>query len=349
MSSWIRTTRGLALAAVACAATLACPRLWAASKPVVGEGGFHVVGKAGLPGDGGWDFLNLGPEGKRLYVAHNDSVQVLDAKTLDILGTVPGVTRAHGVAVVPELGKGFASSGRPGSVVAFSLKTFKRLADIPSSPDTDVILYDRASGWIFTFNGDSHNATVIDPKMDDVVKVLKLPGAPEAAVSDREGLIFDNLASVNQVARIDTQQITITARWSTLPGEQPTGIALDRAHHRLFVGCRNKMLVVMDSLDGRVLAHLPIGAHVDGTAFDPATGDVLDSCGDGTLSVIHEDTPDKYSLVENAPTMEGARTLAVSETSGRVYTAAARTVPSKTAKWHRKIVPGTFQVLVLEK
>lgn len=326
--------------------------LGAARAEEAGKGGYKIIKKVHLDRDGGWDFLTLDNPSRRLYVTHADSVLVLNADTLKPVGTIPGVKRPHGVLLLPELGKGYISSGDPGSIVVFDLKTLKKLAEIPSRKDTDVILYDKPSGRIFTFNGDSRDATVVDPATDKVVKFLDLGGAPEFAVSDGQGHLFDNLEDKNRVLRINSKTLKIERNWELKPGESPSGMAMDTKHHRLFIGCRNRMLVVMNAVNGKVVQTLPIGGQVDATAFDPDSATVFNSCGDGTLSVVREDFPNQYHVVEDAVTEPGARTMAFDPKTGFVFSATAKTeappAPTKdNPKPRRRIVPGTFEVLVI--
>lgn len=316
------------------------------------EKGYGILQRVHLPGDGGWDFLTVDDPSRRVYITHAESVQVLDADSFKLLGTVADVKRPHGVVVLPEMGKGFISSGDPGSVVVFDLKTFKKLSEIPSSKDTDVILYDKPSGRIFTFNGDSSNSTVIDPASGKAVKTIDLGGEPEVAVSDGKGHLYDDLASKDQVLRINAKTLKVEKRWSIAPGKSPTGLAMDVEHNRLFVGCRNKTLIVLNASNGKVVQALPIGEHVDSTGFDPSTGTVFNSCGDGTLSVVHEDSANKYHVVEDAKTEPGARTMAFDPKTGHVLAPTAKMGPPPTPTtddphpW-RKPLPGTFEVLVI--
>ncbi|HTA16210.1 MAG TPA: YncE family protein [bacterium] len=340
--------------ALALAAVFAHPPCAAAEPVAAGGSGYHVVGSVALPGDGAGDYLALDADARRLYVTHSDSVQVLDADSLQMVGTIAGTPHCHGVVLLDKLGKGFVSSGQPGGVVVFDLKTLKHLDEIHSSPDTDGIAYDPASGYVFTFNGDSKNATVIDPATDSVVKILDLGGDPEAAAADGKGLLFDNLKDKSEVIRINTGSLRIEKRWPLAPGQSPSGMAMDRGHRRLFIGCRDELLVVMDADSGRIVQTLPIGGRIDATVFDPASGTVFNSCGDGTLSVIHEDSPDKFHIVENAPTELGAKTMAFDPHSGRVFLSTARweAPPAQTKtmpKIRRKIVPGSFHVLALSR
>jgi YVTN family beta-propeller protein len=318
------------------------------------SGGYKILQKISLPGDGGWDFLTVDSDNRRVYVTHADSVQVLDADTLKLIGTVEKVSRPHGVVVLPELGKGYISSGDPGSVVVFDLKTFKHIAEIPTSKDCDVILYDKASEKVLTFDGDSSNTTVIDPTTDKVVKTLDLPGQPEVAVSNGRGLIFDNVESKSEVLKMDAKSMKILKTWPLAPGESPSGLSMDVKNNRLFSGCRNKLLIVMNAKSGKVIQTLPIGDHVDGTCFDPASGNIFVSCGDGTLTVVHEDSPNKYTLVENVQTELGARTLALDSKTGHIFLPTAKmgdqpTPTKEDPKPRRKVVPGTFHVLVVGK
>jgi DNA-binding beta-propeller fold protein YncE len=319
-----------------------------------GTGGYKVLQKVSLPGDGGFDFLLVDSDARRVYITHNDSVQVLDADTLKLVGTVDKVPHPHGVVILPDLGKGYATSGDPGSVVVFDLKTFQHVAEIPTAKDSDVVIYDKSSGKVMTFNGDSQNSTVIDPTTDKAVTTFDLGGAPEVAAADGKGHIFDNVESKSEVIKIDSKTMKIKKHWPLAPGESPSGFAMDVENNRLFSGCHNKLLVVMNAKNGKVIQTLPIGDHVDGTYFDPVSGNIFVSCGDGTLNVIHEDSPDKYSVVENVPTEEGAKTLAFDSKTGRIFLTTAKREPAPTPttdnpKPKRKIVPGTFHVLVVGK
>jgi len=319
-----------------------------------GTGGYKILQKVSLPGDGGYDFLSVDNDARRVYLSHNNSVQVVDADSLKLIGTVEKVPHPHGIVVLPDLGKGFASSGDPGSVVVFDLKTFQHVAEIPTSADCDVILYDKPSGKVLTFNGDSHTASVIDPVADQLSKTVTLDGGPEVAVSNGKGLIYDNVETLSVVLKMDAKTLKVLKSWPLAPGESPSGLSMDVKNNRLFSGCHNKNLVVMNAKNGKVIQALPIGDHVDGTAFDPSTGNIFSSNGDGTLTVIHEDSPNKYSVVENVQTLPGAKTLALDPKTGRIFlTVAKREAPpaptKEDPKPRGKIVPGSFQLLVVGK
>lgn len=351
----MKSMRGAFVAAVLAFAVLfqAGPRPVWADGPGSGRA-YHVVQSVPLPGEGAGDYVVLDGKTRRLYVTHGGMVQVLDADSLKLIGTVAGTPHCHGVVLMDGLGKGFVSSGKPGSVVVFDLKTLKHIAEIPSKPDTDNILYDHESGRMFTFNGDSHSSTVFDPSTFKVLKVLDLGGGPEAPVDDGHGKIYDDLEDKNEVIRIDTGSLLIDKRWPVAPGKSPSGMAMDRKRHRLFIGCRNKLLVVMDSTNGRIIQTLPIGGHTDTTVFDPAGRNIYDSCGDGTLSVVHEDSEDKYHVVENAVTEAGAKTMAFDPQTGRVFLSTVRFEgpPAATQadpKPHRRVVQDSFHILVAER
>jgi DNA-binding beta-propeller fold protein YncE len=324
------------------------------AQETTGPSGYKILQKVPLPGDGGWDYLTVDSANRRVYVAHNNSIQVLDADTLKLVGTVENVAHPHGIVALADLGKGYATSGDPGSVVVFDLKTFKRLSEIPGSKDMDGIIFDPASGKIWTFNGDSSNATVIDPATDKVVQTLDLGGKPEAPVSNGQGLLYDNLESKSTVIEIDAKTMKILKRWPLAPGVSPSGLSMDVTNNRLFSGCHNKLLVVMNAKNGKVIQTLPIGDHVDATYFDPASGTMFSSNGDGTLTVIHEDSPNKYLVVEQFPTEPGARTMAFDSKTGHVFLTTAQmgdapTPTKEDPKPHRKPVPGTFHLLVIGK
>jgi len=326
----------------------------AVSAQDAGNRGYKILQKVSLPGDGGFDFLTVDSDNRRIYITHNNSVQVIDADTLKLIGTVDNVPHPHGVVFLPDMGKGYATSGDPGSVIVFDLKTFKHLSEISASKDADVIIYDKASGHVVTFDGDSKNSTVIDPATDKVIQTVDLPGAPEVAVSDGKGYLYDNLESESKIIKIDAQTMKITKSWPLAPGASPSGLSMDLENNRLFSGCHNQLLVVMNAKNGKVVQTLPIGKSVDGTYFDPASATIFSSNGDGTLTVIHEDSPNKYTLVENVQTEEGAKTMAFDSKTGHVFLTTAQrgeapTPTKEDPKPKRKIIPGTFHLLVLGK
>ncbi len=305
-------------------------------------------------GDGGWDYLVVDSEARRLYVTHGTRVQILDADTLAALGEIPGTAGVHGVALAPELGRGFTSNGRASSVTIFDLKTGKTIDEVKiDGQNPDAILYDPVTRRVFTFNGRSADATVLDAATGKVVATVPLGGKPEFATTDREGRIYVNIENKSEIAVLDSRKPSVEKRWSLAPCEEPSGMAIDRAHGRLFVGCANKMMAVVDASTGKVVATVPIGEGVDANAFDPGTSLAFSSNGDGTLTVVRENTPGDFSVVANVLTRRGARTMALDEKTHRVYLATADfgPPPSPTADQpHPRpgIVPGSFTILVAE-
>lgn len=284
--------------------------------------GWKVIQQVALPGDGKGDYLLCDADSRRLYVTHDKVVHVLDADSLKVLGTIEGLQGSHGVALAPGSGKGFITSGKDGTIVVFDLKTLKVLSRVPAQPDADAIVYDPATGRILSFNGDSGNSTVMDVASGKVVGTIDLGGKPEFPCADGAGTVFDNLEDKDLVLKIDAKALKIEARWPVTPGASPSSMAIDLVNHRLFIGCRSKTAVIMDSTDGRVVQTFPIGDHVDAAYFDPASQKVFFSCGDGTLTVLHEDSPDKYSLLGTASTEPGAKTMAYDPKTGRAFLSA---------------------------
>lgn len=346
--------RGLSIS-IALIVWAACGALNASPSPGDPDSGsgYRLVRTVPLPGDGTWDHLTLDSDARRLYVTHKDCVQVMDADSLSLIGSVKGIRNCHVVVALDALSKGYISCSDPGSVVVFDLKSLARLAEIPASKDTDALMYDAVAGKVIAFNGDGRSATVIDPATDKAVNVLDLGGAPETAVSDGKGRIFDNLKDKSEVIRISSKTMRIDRRWPLAPGEFPASMALDEEHHRLFIGCRNKLLVVMDSTNGAIVQTLPLGKHVDTTVFDAKSGMIFNSCGNGTLAVVHEDDPDKYSVVEYAATENDAKTMAYDSMTGRVFMCTGRTQAAHTKGTaepdEKEVVPGSFHLLVMAK
>jgi DNA-binding beta-propeller fold protein YncE len=316
-------------------------------------GGYHEVHRYLLGGDGGWDYLALDTAGHRLFIARQDRIMVVDPETGKLLAEIPGLNRAHGVAFDHATSHGFASSGGDGMVVMFDLQTLKTLGKAAAAPDCDAILYDPASKRVFTFNGDAHSATAIDPATGKAVGAVDLGAKPEFGVSAGDGKLYVNLESSSEVAEVDAAALKVTKRWSIEPCQSPSGLAIDVSHRRLFSVCHSKVMGVSDLDAGRLVTTVPIGAGVDAARFDPDTGEVFASNGDGTLTVVHEDSPDAYHVVQTIETMRGARTMEIDPSKHRLYTASAEfgpMPPSNDGRRHRPpIVPGTFRLLVYER
>jgi DNA-binding beta-propeller fold protein YncE len=316
--------------------------------------GYHVVKKFVLGGDGGWDYLNCDSVARRIYISRSTHVMVVDADSGAVVGDIPNTNGVHGIVFVPEFNKGFTSNGRDGSVTIFDLKTLQPEAAVKVGQNPDAILYDGASKRVFTFNGASKDTTAIDARTGEIAGTLALGGRPESGVADEKGKIFVNIEDKSQVVEFDSRKLTIDATWALAPGEEPTGIAMDRKHRRLFVGCANKLMAVVNADSGKVIITLPIGQGVDATSFDPDTQLAFSSNGEGTITVIHEDTPDKFTVVENVPTQRGARTMTLDQKTHRLFTITAEfgPTPAPTAERPRPrapLVPGTFTLLMLEK
>ncbi len=300
-----------------------------------------------IAGEGGWDYLTVDPAQHRLYVSHATKVVVIDTRTDEIVGEIADTPGVHGVALAPALNRGFTSNGRENKVSVFDPATLATVTKVATGTNPDAILFATATKEVYAFNGRSHSATVIDAAGAKVVATVPLDGKPEFAQEEpASGRIFVNLEDKSEVAVIDAKTRTVTARWPLAPGEEPSGMAIDLAHHRLFVGCANSKLVVLDTTDGRVVAVLPAGAGIDAAAFDPGRQLAFTSNGrDGTVTIVHEDGPDRFSVVATLPTERSARTMIVDPVTHRLYLVAARFDPAENGA-RPKIVPGTVRVLV---
>jgi YVTN family beta-propeller protein len=310
-----------------------------------GPSGYKLAATWKPGGEGRWDYMTLDPTAGRLYIARENRIQVLDTSSGALVGEVPGLDGAHGVALVTGLGRGFATSGRAGTVIAFDLKTLKPIGPpIPAGIKPDAIAYEPQTNRVFAMNGGSDNITVIDAATARVSGTIPLPGAPEFAVSDWVGHLFVNIEDKSETVEIDAQAMKVAQIWPLAPGERPTGLSIDRSGNHLFAGCANKTLVVLDDMTGKVLAALPIGAHVDATRFDD--GYAFSSNGDGTLTVVAADASGQFKVIDTVPTKLGARTMAVDPTTHAVYVCTADFGPPDPASHGRpQPLPGTFVVL----
>ncbi|HEV2063752.1 MAG TPA: YncE family protein [Thermoanaerobaculia bacterium] len=319
--------------------------------------GRRVVRKVEVGGEGGWDYLTFDSASRRLYIPRSTRVMVFDADTLAVVGEVSNAntTGVHGVAIAPELSRGFTSNGRSNTVTIFDTKTLKTIADVKvTGENPDAILYDPATKRVFAFNGRTANATVIEAATGEVAGTIALDGKPEFAASDLAGHVFVNIEDKSIVTSIDAKKLTVESRWPLLPCEEPSGLAIDREHKRLFAGCHNKLMAVMDSASGKVVATVPIGEGVDANAFDPGTGLAYASCGDGTLTIAKAEASgkDSFKVVETVATQQGARTMALDEKTHTIVLAAAQfgPPPSPTPdnpRPRRTMVPGSFVLLVV--
>ena len=284
---------------LAAAATLAAP-----------PSGYHIIKKVNVPGTGGWDYVSVDEAGRRVYIAHATQVEVLDADTFELVGTIPNTPGVHGVAIAAEFGRGFISAGKSDSVIIIDLKTLKPLGEVKVGKKPDAIIYDPATKHVYAMNGDSDNTTVINASDGKVVGTIDLGGGPEFAVADGKGSVFINLEEKAETVHIDSNALKVLHHWPLAPGGTATALAFDPQTRRLFAGCRGgQLMVVVDADSGKVITTAPIGERVDAGAYDPATKLVFMSTGGGTISIFHQDSADKYSLLENLPTNPGSKTM----------------------------------------
>lgn len=313
---------------------------------------YKIIKTVKLGGDGGWDCLTVDPQARRLYISRGTHVIVVNADTGELVGDIPGTNGVHGIAVVPALGKGFTSNGRDNTVSVFDLKTLHVSKQIPVGKNPDIIIYDPASKLVFSGNGGSRDITAIDPGSETVEATIPLDGKPEFAVADKDH-VYVNLEDKSLIARIDSRKLVVDARWPLVPGEEPTGLAIDEKHHRLFAACANKLMVVVNTDDGHVVGNVPTGDGADGAEFDSSTQIAFSPNGaDGTLTIIHEDSPGRFSVVQTLPTQRGARTMTLDSKTHRVFliTAEFGPPPAPTAERPRprpSIVPGSFTLLIV--
>ncbi len=295
--------------------------------------GYSITKKISIPGQGSWDYLTVDEAARRLYVSHGTQVEVINVDSGNIVGTIPKTLGVHGIAIAPELGRGFVSNGQSSTVTIFDLKTLKPIADVPTGQKPDAIIFDPATSRVFAFNGASNSATAIEAATGKVSGTVDLGGGPEYATADGNGFVYNNLEDESLVLKIDSRKLTVDKRWPTAPCASPSSMAIDRANHRLFIGCRSKVMAVMNADTGQVITTLPIGDHVDATAFDPATKLIFNSNGEGTITVIRQDGPDKYSVVETVKTLPKAKTMALDPKTHRLFLSTAES--------------GQFEVLVV--
>ena len=314
---------------------------------------YQLIKTIPVGGDGGWDYLTVDSAARRLYVSHATKVVVIDLDKDKVIGEITNTPGVHGIAIAPELNRGFASCGRENKAAIVDLKTLQVISKVDTGKNPDAMLYDPAQQEIYMFNGGSQSATVIDAKAGKVVATIEVGGRPEFAQVDTEAhRVYLNIEDKNEVVAIDTKAHTVVNRWPIAPGEEASGMAFDRKNHRLFLGCGgSKLMVMMDSTTGKVIASVPIGDGVDANAFDPATQLAFASCSDGTVTIAHEDG-DKLAVVQTLKTARGARTMTIDPQTHRIYLGAAEyetstNAPAAGSKRQRpKMVAGSFKILV---
>jgi YVTN family beta-propeller protein len=322
----------------------------AAVAGAVPERAYRLQQTIPVPGDGSWDLLTVDETARRVYVSHSTQVEVLDADSGNLVGTIPNTPGVHGIAVAPELGRGFISNGKADTVTVFDLKTLQHVAEVRVGKHPDAIVYEPVTRHVVAFNGGSANATFIDTATNQAMATVALGGRPEFAVADNTGQVFVVLENISQLVKLDARTPAVLQRWPLSPGQGPASLAMDRNNHRLFVGCRNKLLVVVNADNGQIVSTLPLGEKVDATAFDPQTGLVFSSNGEGTVTVVHQDGPDQYVVVNTVPTRLGSKTLALDATTHRVFVPAVQwqgnSAATTAAQPRPDAVPGSFSVLV---
>jgi len=314
----------------------------------------RVIKTYKLGGEGGWDYLKIDPDSRRLYISRATHVIVIDADSGKPVGDIPDTPGVHGIALAPDLGRGFTSNGREGTVTIFDLNTLKPITKVKAGENPDAILFDSSTKRVFTFNGRSGDSTAIDAATGEVVGKIPLEGKPEFAVSTGTGEIFVNLEDKSELLALDPKDLKVKSRWPLAPCQEPSGLAMDVKSRRLFAGCDNKMMAVVNADTGKVITTLPIGDGVDANGFDPDTGFAFASCGEGVLTVVHEDSPEHFSVAQSVPTQRGARTMALDPKTHQIFLVTAKFGPSPepTAQQpHPRptILPDSFIVLVVGK
>ena len=307
---------------------LLCPALLFGAIASAAGPGYHVIDKLQLGGEGGWDYLTADGASHRLYVSRGSHVMVVDLETGKVAGDIPGTLGVHGIALAPKLNRGFTSNGRTDNVTIFALDTLKPIGEVKTGKNPDCILFDPASGRVFTFNGRSGDATAFNAETGVVDGTIPLGGKPEFARSDEAGKIYVNIEDKSEVAEIDSQKLTVLRRFPLAPCEEPSGMGFDAEHHHAFSGCHNKIMTVLDTVSGKVIATVPIGAGVDGNGFDPGAGFAFSSNGEGTLTVARESSAGTFEVAETVTTERGARTMAIDPVTHRIYLPTARFGPA---------------------
>ncbi|HEY0701937.1 MAG TPA: hypothetical protein VGD60_04140 [Candidatus Acidoferrales bacterium] len=305
--------------------------IFAAASP----SGYRVSNQVPLPGAGGWDYLTVDAAARRVYISHATQVEVLDADTQKSVGTISGLLGIHGIALAPDVGRGFITAGKSDSVLVFDLKTLKTISTVKVGKKPDAIVFDPATNRVFAMNGDSDSATAINAGDGSVAGTVDLGGGPEFAVTDGAGKLWVNLEDKSELVQIDTKALKVANRWAVAPCASPSSMAIDATNRRIFIGCRNHLMAVANADTGKIVASYPIGDHVDASAFDPETKLVFNSLGEGSVAVFRQDSADSYTPLANIPTAQGSKTMALDGKTHRLY------IPSMHA--------GQFTILVLDR
>ena len=342
--SFLGIAVSLSIAVLVCVASLS-----QAAAPAPGASGYHVIKTLPIGGEGGWDYVYVDSDARRVYISRGTHVIVLDADTDAVVGDIPDTQGVHGIAVAPDLGRGFTSNGRSNDVTIFDLKTLKPIGSVKTDANPDAIVYEPVTKRVFTFNGRGKNTTAINAADGTVVGTLDLGGKPEFAAADGKGTVYVNNEDTSDLYHIDAKTVKELHHWPLAPCKSPSGLAMDTGNRRVFSVCDEKVMAVVNADTGKVVATPAICEGPDATAFEPSTGYVFASCGDGNLTVIHEDSPDKYTVVENVPTKKSARTLGLDLKTHNIFLPAADFDPPAPGERRGKMKPGSFVVVVVGK
>jgi hypothetical protein len=317
--------------------------------PSPGTSGYKVMKTVAVGGEGGWDYVYVDSSARRVYISRGTHTVVMDADTYAVVGDIPDTQGVHGIAIASDLGRGFTSNGRSNDVTIFDLKTLKPIGNVKTDANPDAIVYDPVSKRVFTFNGRGKNTTAINAADGTVAGTLALGGKPEFAAVDGKGSIFVNNEDTSEIIEINAQKITETHRWPLAPCKSPSGLAMDTKNRRLYSVCDDKVSVVVNADTGKVVATPEIGNGPDAAAFDPESNDFFASCGEGVLTVVHQDSPDKYTVVENVPTKRSARTMGLDLKTHNIFMPAADFDPPAQGERRGKMKPDSFVVVVVGK
>jgi YVTN family beta-propeller protein len=315
---------------------------------------YKLARSAKLGGEGGWDYLTVDNASRRVYVSRSSHVMVLDADSLEVVGDIPDTSGVHGIAIAADLGKGFTSNGRANTLTVFDTKTLKATGEVKAGTNPDAILYDGFTQRVFAFNGRSGDVTVVDAKTGAVVGTIPIGGKLEFGQTDGKGQVFVNVEDKSEIVALDAKEMKVLAHWPIAPCEEPTGLALDAAHRRLFATCGNKLMAVVNADTGKVVTTLPIGGGSDGASFDPVTQNAFSSNGEGTLTVVHESAPDKFEVVQTVKTQRSARTITLDPKTHSLLLPAAELGPAPAATPEQPrprpiAVPGSFVLVVVSR
>lgn len=336
------------LAAIVAGTILRAPSV-AKAPPAAGASGYHVAKTIPVGGEGGWDYVTVDSTARRVYVSHGTHVVVLDADTQEKVGDIPDTQGVHGIAIASEFGRGFVSNGRANNVTMFDLKSLKTLGLIPAGTNPDAIIFDPATKRVFAMNGRSGNITAINAADGKVVGTVEVGGKLEFAAADGKGTIFVNVEDKSELVHVDAEKLTVLHRWPLAPCTEPSGLAMDTQTRRLFVGCDNKMMAVVNADTGKIVTTLPSGEGTDASGFDPETKFAFTSNGEGTLTVVHEDSADKFSVVENVATKKSARTMGLDLKTHNIFLSAADFDAPAAGERRGKMKPDSFVVLMVTR